>query len=267
MGCVIDGIDVSMAVPAETVAANIKRNSARGLDEIVDGGDWRYEMNIAIVGGGPSLAGELETLRKFRNIMACGSVHDYLIENRVKPRWVVVVDPDPIMARYLSKAPMAPRSCSYLVASQCDSQVFTALRYNYVQIWHAGDSTKSTDIFGPGKYLIGGGCTVGTRAIVIARAFGFKNIHLFGFDTCVSDRHHAYDFVDQSETIGTVQPIRIGGENGREFMMADYHIGQLFDFKELLRLHGHEMSFQVHGDGVIAELMRLGREGRLDRAA
>ena len=109
---------------------------------------------------------------------------------------------------------------------------------------------------------IGGGCTVGLRAMMIALTFGYGNFHLFGFDTCLPDEetHHAYEFATDREDVGKVTRIRLGSTEGKEFLMADYHIAQLFDFKTMLKAQARRMRITVHGGGALAEIMRFGCE-------
>src|SRR5262249_29701353 len=100
----IDGTNVTMAVPIERIAANIAAANARALRHVHDLPEWREHAPIAIVGGGPSLAETIKDCRRYKNIMACGSVYDWLIWKGVYPRWSVLCDPDPIMAKYIGFA-------------------------------------------------------------------------------------------------------------------------------------------------------------------
>lgn len=263
----IDGTSVTMAMPEAVVRENIRASLGRGLPQIHELPDWRERMPIAIAGGGPSLVDTLDELRRFENIMIAGSAHDWLVLRQIRPRWTVVCDPDPIMANYLRHP---HRDCTYLVASQCDRAVFNAFNASHlVAIWHCGSNGPDSDIFGDKPSIpIGGGCTIGTRAMFIAIAMGFHDLHLFGMDTCVRpDAHHAYEFSEASESLGELMPICLGAPGSREFPMAPYMLGQLFDFKNTLKLFGNRVRFTVHGDGALAELMRLGEEKALARAA
>lgn len=256
----LDGVKTQLARPAEEVIGNIRRNSARGLLEAHELPEWREIVPLAVVGGGPSLKQTADVLRRYKYIMACGSVHDWLVHNGIAPRWTVIVDADPVMARYLA-SPI--KGCTYLVASQCHDAVFDALKGFHTVLWHAGDGSINKEIWGEDeKVLIGGGCTVGTRAIAIALTFGYRNLHLFGFDTCVPDAetHHAYGFATDEEDIGDLSAIRLGGPDGKEFLMAGYHVAQLFDFKEMIKGNASRARFTVHGGGALAEILRLGRE-------
>ena len=256
----LDGIKTQLARSAEEVIGNIRRNSERCLLDVHELPEFRHVLPIAIVGGGPSLNGELDLLRRVKYIMACGSVHDHLICAGIVPKWCVIVDADPIMARYLTHP---AKGCTYLVASQCHDAVFEALKGFKTVPWHAGDEEPSKEIWGDEpKTLIGGGCTVGLRAMMIALTFGYGNFHLFGFDTCLPDEetHHAYEFATDREEIGKVTRIRLGSTEGKEFLMADHHIAQLFDFKAMLQAQARRMSVTVHGGGALAEIMRFGFE-------
>lgn len=260
----IDHIKVSMAMPLPQVVANIKANTARGLSQVTDLPEWREQMPIALAAGGPSIKETLPELRRFVNVMAAGSAHDWVQAQGIRPKWAIVSDPDAIMANYLRNP--CPDT-TYLIASQCDAAVFDALAGYRVATWHCGDSEHDTSVWGPErKIMIGGGCTVGTRAMIMAMCLGFWNQHLFGYDSCIRpDAHHAYDYSTPDEQLGTVRPIKIGGPNGREFMMASYMVGQLFDFKQIIDRLGHKLRVTVHGDGVLAELMK--QAGDLAKAA
>lgn len=254
----LDSLLVVPAASKETIHANIARNMQRGLGEIFKLPEWRELMPMAVVGGGPSLAENLDELRKFENIMACGSVHDYLISQGIIPKWSVQLDPDPITANYIRKP---HKDCTYLVSSQCGPEVFDALQGQRIFLWHCGGIDDQNEVFDKYKtILMGGGCTVGTRAIVISVAFGFSNIHLFGFDNCVRENgdHHSYEFSDPSEKLDELIPVRFELE-GKEFKMAGYMLGQLFDFKKLLKLLAARIQVTIHGNGALAELMRLGK--------
>lgn len=256
----IGGVVSDMATPEHIVLENIERNHLRGLPEIHTLAEWREHMPLAIVGGGPSLKETIDELRKFDKVVACGSVHDHLVLNGVTPRWTVLCDPDPIVANYL-KYPQY--GCTYLVASQCHDNVFDALRGLDVVLWHCGGNLEVPSWQNRQMVAIGGGSTVLTRTIVIAMLFGYSNLHFFGCDNCIEadGTHHAY----ASESIGAPVPVRL--ENGREFVMAQYMLAQLFDFKKLLWQYANRLQVTVHGDGALAELMRLGEAKARSRNA
>lgn len=247
-----------MAMEPERVLANIEKSHGRGLPEFFKLPEVmkpKGETPLAIVGGGPSLAETFDEMRGFQQIMVCGSAHDYLVEQGFAPRYCVVLDPDPITANYLSKPhPL----CTYLVASQCDDAVFGALKHSAVAVWHcAGVGMKiDEDTIFRKSPRIGGGCTVTLRAINIGIILGYGNQHFFGFDSCVRpDRTHAYDV----EPVEGIVDVRMPGSN-RVFYAASYHLAQAQQFQDALRNHGHLFTPTVHGNGLIAEIMKVGQQ-------
>lgn len=256
----IEGISVSTATPTDKIIENIKANvgnfsSIHLLDE------WREGKPIAIVGGGPSLKSQLEELRKYPIILACGSVHDYLVENDIFPTWTAICDPDPVMNTYISNH---NNKTTYLVASQCDPSTFDLLKDRDTHIFHLAGDKFDPAIYGENQIPIGGGCTIGTRAMVIAINFGFYNQHLFGFDTCLSEengnvRHHAYEFNTKEEKIHDTHDIKFEVD-GPTFKVAGYHLGQLFDIKAVMAHYANVINITVHGESLLSYFMELAKK-------
>lgn len=249
-------LKVIPSISFELMRENIQYSSSLGIKKITDNPAWRVDNRIAIVGGGPSLKDNLDELRKYKYIMACGSVHDYLVRNSIYPTWCVVCDPDEIMIEYLKEKNLVTE---YLIASQCHAKVFEHLKYNKTYLWHAAsglDEENERVNFPKEDFLIGGGCTVGTRAIVIAMMFGFNNQALFGFDSCYSrdDKHHAYDFVDPSRensSINDVQEIKIDAPNSPTFKVAGYMLAQVRDWQLICQIYKEQINFTIYGDGLL----------------
>ncbi len=257
----IDGVFIDTATPGDIIQDNIAAAKTRHIEPIYNLPEWREGTPVAIVGGGPSLSTQLDKLRQYPYIIACGSVHDYLLENKITPNWCVIVDPDPVVNRYLTKR---NNWTKYLVASQCSPATFDYLKDSNVYMWHAGGHSRN---FVEGDIVLGGGCTVGTRAMIIAMCFGFKQLHLFGMDTCVidEDNHHAYKFATEQESIGKIHEIALGGPDGQKFKIADYMLGQIFDFKNILHTCANKLDITVHGGGTLAYIMEYGKKLALEK--
>lgn len=251
-----------MAASLDEVRANIEANLKRGLPEFHNHPSWKKfkgEAPVAIVGGGPSLADTIDELRKFRHVMVCGSAHDYVISQGIEPEFAVVMDPDrAITASYL-KNPCP--TTTYLIASGCHASVFDALERNQVVLWHCAGTADPNVV--PLENSIGGGCTVVLRAIGVAMLMGYGNQHFFGFDSCVKGQHsHAYP----AEDVGKLIDVRLPGSN-RIYYCADYHLAQAQQFQGILKQHGQYITPTIHGEGLIAEIMRIGRLEAQENAA
>jgi hypothetical protein len=258
----IKHLQVNTATSVDKIKDNISSHISLGYKELHELRDWRQQMPVAIVGGGPSLKDHLDLLRRYRFIMACGSVHDYLVDNGIIPTWCMVCDPDPLVNLYMKHK---HKDIKYLIASQCSQETFDYLKDNEVYIWHASGSDMENEIFGKDKPLLGGGCTIGTRALFAIVMFGFPEQHLFGFDTClgVEDdetiKHHAYGFQTPEETVGDVILLKLGPDSPT-FKVAGYMLGQLFDFKSMLNQFPDKLNIKVFGVGPIKYIMEYGQE-------
>lgn len=272
----IGGIETYMATPQEEVLAQIELSFKRELPEIEHLPEWgknKGDTPLAIAGGGPSIKYTVDELRSFKQIIACGSSHDWLVDQGIKPTYTLILDPDPISANYLKKP---QPTCNYLVASCCHPAVFDVLKDFPVTRWHSAgpdpqwyiDKWAEYKIRGEDekKPIIGGGCTCGLRSISLAMLLGYRNLHFFGLDSNLDINtyaHHAYGLVDPEKELpgmGDVIEMRLGGPNGRYFKVAKYMMAQLWGFKELIGNYGHMFDVTVHGDSIIYEFMRLKRE-------
>lgn len=261
----LDGLVVDTAIHHSIIGEQIKYNlENQDIPLITSMDDFRDDCRIAIVGGGPSLKDNLDELRKYKYIMACGSVHDYLVENEIIPTWCAIVDPDEIMGEYIKNP---KHETKYLISSQCHPKLFDKLKGYPCYLWNAGSGNPVYQTyFREGDYTIGGGCTIGTRAMIIAMCFGYFNQYLFGFDTCIeveydNYKHHAYKFQKpELESLGTIQDIKLGGPDGRTFKVASYMLGQIVDFQNILKYYANRLKVTVIGGGALAHILELGIE-------
>lgn len=212
---------------------------------------------IYLIGGGPSLK---ETIKEIKALdraitVACGSVHDYLIQNGVYPTYCVVCDPDPISALYLKEN---SNQTIYLIATQCDDAVFDALVDKPIFMWHCYNEEfeKFVEIEVDFQ-AIGGGCTVGMRALSIAIMMGYHNIHFYGFDSCLGDdkSHHAYGFNSEEEELGKVFTVSLDPLGVNKYYAAGYQLAQVQHFQSF---YCHYIDFftpTFHGTGLLPAMM------------
>ena len=89
------------------------------------------------------------------------------------------------------------------MTSQCHPDVFDALAEHprdKLALWHAGlHDDAMVEILRPycsddePGVIVGGGSTVGLRAMFLAYLSGFRKLHLYGFDSCYrGPDHHAF---------------------------------------------------------------------------
>lgn len=247
-----------MATAATLCFLHHKHNMLQKYADIVSAGltqKMRVEP-LAIAGGGPSLQDTLEVLRHFPgHRMAAGSSHDFLVKSGIRLDYCIVIDPDPISALYLEED---GDDCLYLLASHVAPECFWKLqeRGKKIAIFGAG-GTLTEEQFDPVPVVGVGGRTVGTRAMGMALALGYREFHIFGMDSCLKeDKSHAYDWHVKDDSVKpSAMPIYC---NGRKFMCAPYMAGQATDFQHFMGTWGNQVGVAVYGDGLIAEIMKAG---------
>lgn len=261
---ILGKVQTIAATSSETTINKIKENivkykNYKRLHELQEFKQLKSEP-IALVGGGPSIEKTYKELKNFKNIIACGSSHDWLVSKNVRLTYATVCDPDPISANYYSKP---QKGCNYLLATACDQKVFEALKNQEITLWHcySDEMLKELIKVESNVQAIGGGCTVGLRSLSIALMFGYSDIHFFGFDSCLGekDKHHAYSFTDESEQIGEVYKLKFGmGESieNKEYRCAGYQLAQADNFHNFYKEHSSLFTPTFHGEGLLPDFMR-----------
>lgn len=247
------------------IEENLKRSTPRLFDVIKRG---TATGECAIVAGGPSLKDQLSFLRVFKgDIFGGGTVHDYLIENDIIPKYHVILDPDVETAGFINKP---NKDITYLVSSQCHKNTFEALKDQKVLLWHSfvtidedpyirlsNEGTPISDF--NGEESVRGGGSVILRTYPIATLLGYKKFHFFGFDcsfplNCEDQHVYKYDYYKE-------ETFAVSVDNKKYYTTAGLMI-QLKAFITYISLSEGE-EFVVHGDSLTAAVcyrdVKLGR--------
>ncbi len=205
------------------------------------------DRTAVIVGGGPSLKEHLHYVRGMQmsgaKIFATNNAFRYLKEHGITADAHVMLD-----ARGENLAFVPRETCEKYYASQCHPTVLEAAGADLI-CWHAALSSYQGLIERehPGSLCVGGGTTVGMKAMAIAYTLGHRHLRLFGFDSCYRESHHAYPQAlnDAEKQLD----VHIGGES---FRCAPWMITQAEDFKEIAPLMvAAGCVIRVYGEGLI----------------
>jgi uncharacterized Rossmann fold enzyme len=216
---------------------NIKLSMARDIPWMesykLHGGRWN------VCAGGPGLRKEIPRIKKAKGvIVSVNGTHDYLLNKGVKPDYFILTDPREHNARFVHKP---RRDVIYLIAAHCDPKVFDALTGFDCRLWFPLDYEL------PVPVSVGGGSTVGLRAINVGFTLGYPDIHLWGFDGCVKEHHHAYPQPENDD-----EPTEVVEYRGKKFKMTEWMIHQAANFDEMMRKHS--LNITVHTNGVIKHI-------------
>lgn len=227
-------------------------------------GSPAHNGSVLLVGGGPSLKDCLGKLRFHQGrggeLWALNNTHDWLIERGIIPDAHVMLDSRKENAAFVRKPRKGVR---YLISAYCHPDVFEALEGFNVTLWMSemeGAQPLVKHIQHKPVCLVGGGATVGMKAMFLAYLAGFRTLHFFGFDSSYKDgENHAYkqELNDKESRAEIVA-------NGRTFVCAPWMAKQAMEFqqqaRQLLKL-GCRLT--VHGDGLIPWIMETWNERRV----
>jgi len=151
-----------------------------------------YELRdepAAVVCFGPSLNDTYEEIRKFKHVFTCSGSHKFLLSKGIRPTYHLEVDPRKHKIELLGD----PQSdCEYLIASTCHPLYVAHIQNagGNIKLWHVFDAEEDALRTLPaGEWALFGGCSVGLRALTIARFLGFTDLHVFGMDGSSSKIH------------------------------------------------------------------------------
>lgn len=203
-----------------------------------------HDGHAVIVGGGPSLEGDIEGIRQRQlhgqKIFALNNSYKFLLNNLIIPDYHIMLDARAENAVFIPQLPVKK-----YYASQCDSKVWDespgAVLWNHVNASNVIENGKN-------GLFVGGGGTVGLCALSIAAMLGYRQLHLYGFDSSYyEDSHHAYkqDLNDNEKTL----TVTVGEE---KFYTAPWMAEQANQFMALApQLIAMGCTLTVHGYGLL----------------
>ena len=234
---------------------NIRSALLRGLDTLPVLPAHGREMVLCCYG--PSLADTLESAAG--DVWSVSGAHDVLLDAGIVPRAHVECDPRPHKAEFLRRP---NKDTTYFIASCCDPAVFDALKGYEVVLWHSDQSDEEAAYVASvdkGAALVLGGTTVGTRALSVGSALGYRRFRVLGMDCSFRDRQHAgaHPNDDPNEIEVSVY--------GRSFKTTKNLILQMQD---LLRHVSDTMSYRyvLEGDGLMQHVAENIKHSRVSVA-
>jgi len=247
-------------MPQETILARITSCAANPELDFLESSAPHDQLAV-ILGGGPSLKLALPQVFAMQRdggiVLATNATAGFLRAHGMREDAQVICDAKPECVRFYQPGGKK------LFASMVDPVLLQLAQADpdaELTVWHPL-TEGAPGVLPEGVPLVGGGSTVGMRAIALAWGMGFRKFALFGFDSSYQDgQHHAYP---QPENDG--QRVLDAIHRGRHFKCAAWMVQQASEFRELAALmlnSGAEL--YVFGEGLvpwIAASMREPDEG------
>ena len=237
--------DVVCNVELEKVTSNIRYSSNLDLPWL----ELKPEVNrkVLLCGGGPSIKDDIEEIRqeaaKGSYIVGLNNSAQYLKSKGISVDCMMMIDSRESNLKFIESDPAR----EYFIASQVSGKIFDKLPQEKITLFHI-------DIPNIGEYVpgnrpiqaVGGGSTVGLMAMCIAYTQGYRDIHLYGFDSSYKeDEGHAYAQVQQEEAVEAVVM-------GRKFKTTPWMVTQTNQFQLIAnQLRALNCDITVHGSGLL----------------
>lgn len=237
--------------PADQIRSQFLQNIERDLPWLEQGEP--KDRPLAIVAGGPSLAyhwHELATLGA--DVMALNNAYSFLLDRHITPDYFMLLDARQENVEFLRRT----GDTHHFLAAQCHPDVFDAMLGEQVTLYlttlpYARELTAH--IAKPKTLIAGNVGTVGIKALCLAYAIGYRELHLFGYDSSYAeDRHHAFPQAlnDNAKTIEV-------WHEGKRYVTTPTFAHQASEFpwfaSGMVRHHG--CTIDLHCDGLLPDMV------------
>lgn len=187
---------------------NAKKPSANAKELI---GKFKDIPGI-LVGAGPSLQGQIETLKKLQGkavIIAASTAIEILTSNNIEPTFMVAIDQDPITSGGLHE------NLQVDVPLIFDGQVAqNSLNFKGKKFQMLLNVNRYTNMVVPDLPLFESGPSVGNVVIDILHKFGCSPILICGFDMSYTDGKLYCDGTQFNQDMSQVQSMRMVNNKG-----------------------------------------------------
>ena len=205
------------------------------------------DRRMSIVCYGPSLEDTWKQIR--RPMMTVSGAHDFMVERGIVPDFHVDCDPRAHKAQMLKKP---QKETKYLMASVCHPDFWAVLKGQNVKVWHLVNGDDLETVAWVAQHhpdgmesLIGGGSSVGMRAMNVSAALGFRRFDIYGMDCSFTKNRHAGTHTGKEQTKILV---RVGL---RTFQTTQQMLHAAIEMEKFLETQDAEVVF--YGDGLMQE--------------
>jgi hypothetical protein len=201
----------------------------------------------SIVCYGPSLADTWKLIK--RPIVTVSGAHDYLVRRGIVPDFHVDCDPREHKAQMLQN-PQA--KTIYLMATVCHPKYWEVLKGRQVRLWHLinGDDLETVAWVMQNhpegaNSMIGGGSSVGQRAMNVMAALGYRRFNIHGMDCSFTTDRHA------GAHLGKEQAKIMVKAGNRVFQTTKQMLQAAIEMEQFITTQDAEIAF--FGDGLMQE--------------
>ena len=232
----------------DIIENNIRVNSEKDLKWLCS--EEQHDGIAILVGGGASVENEVDTIKALikqgGTVFAMNAASQWLHENGIDVDFQCIADAKEETAQLIDN-----KAKAHIIGSQVHPKTMDSVQNPIV--WHLGikdieDLFPIEKVKRGGYVILGGGRAVGNSATCVAYAKGFRDLRIFGFDSCHQNgRSHAY-----TQTMNALIPTIKTKWAGKEFISSVAMKAQAEKFMFTSKyLKDAGCSIKVYGDGLL----------------
>jgi len=234
--------------PDDEIARNIRANSELPLEWLNSVPE--HDGVAVLIGGGASIEDEIETIKSINGtVFAMNGASKWCQRNGIQVDYQCMLD-----AKEESIELVDHDAKAHLFASQVNPKLMKSVEAPIVWQCNTGDIEKlfpKERLERGGYALVSGGSAVGNSATTAVFALGFREFHIFGFDSCHKDgKSHAYS-QPMNRNIPNVK-VDWGGKTYTASVAMKRHAEDFQITSQALKQLG--CKFHVYGDGLLQSM-------------
>lgn len=249
-------VELTCNTPDKKLVENLRSCAGRGLP-LVSLTTVPNERLLLICGSGPSLLDYYKAVNQMwpdHDVMALNGAYKALRGIGVIPKYYAQLDARPVNVNFVSEP---DENTTFLLASQCAPEMFDALAGYPVEVFHLNTPTTNAVFKGADIYF-GGGSTIGTTAIGVGAALGYRSIGILGYDSSFRGGNSHILPQEQNAAVATL-PVWI---NDKEYLTTPAMAKQVEEFRPWIK--GLSAVFQgidirLFGEGLLYDYIVHGQ--------
>lgn len=231
-------------IPKE-IPEQIKLNSAR-VSKRLSQTDVINDEPIALVGYGPTLKVWWKQLHDYKYIMSTSGAHKFLLERDIVPTYHVDVDFRERKAIHTN--PSHP-DIKYLMAVIVHPKTIDNVIDRDLTLWNL----KLSGVEYPkDEFVVEAYWDVGQEAIMVAKALGYRKLHLFGYDYAFEVETGITHAGFHNGPPGTIVFAKIGE---RFYHTSDSLARGVIAFTQIMK-DNTDLDFTIYSDGLLSAYLQ-----------
>jgi SAM-dependent methyltransferase len=261
---------LKMNTGEDIVWQQMRENLSKGLKQLRPF-EEQSEQKVVVLGGGPSLNNYVEEIKQLKadgaKIVTMNGTYAWAKEHGLWPVTQFMLDAREFNTRFVDPV---DEGNTYILASQIHPSIVDKLPPERVWLMQCNLDPSSIEVMEEhGKMYVDwfpvcGGSTIMLRTLPALFMLGFRDIEVFGFDSCLMGRaiegddivtheHHAYE--QKENDITDVMQVGVVGVAGKQFAVMGWQLCQAKEFIDFRQRLLGGMNIKVHGDGIIAHCL------------